>query len=40
MSWDKHDGTWQLLGTALVEAVLGAYGRSEVVTRLSDPLWL
>jgi hypothetical protein len=29
-----------LLGTAIVEAVLDEYGRSEVVTRLSDPLWL
>ena len=28
-----------LLGTAIVEAVLDEYGRSEVVTRLSDPFW-
>src|SRR5712691_5260957 len=29
-----------LLGTAIVEAVLDEYGRSEVLTRLSDPFWL
>jgi hypothetical protein len=29
-----------LLGTVLVEDVLDAYGRSEVVPRLSAPLWL
>jgi len=29
-----------LLGTAIVEAVLSEYGRSEVLTRLSDPFWL
>ena len=28
-----------LLGTAIVEAVLYEYGRSEVLTRLSDPFW-
>src|SRR3982751_4093306 len=28
-----------LLGTAIVEAVLDEYGRSEVLTRLSDPFW-
>src|ERR671926_662894 len=28
-----------LLGTAIVEAVLSEYGRSEVLTRLSDPFW-
>src|SRR5216117_3970267 len=28
-----------LLGTAIVEAVLYDYGRSEVLTRLSDPFW-
>ena len=27
------------LGTAIVEAVLDEYGRSEVLTRLSDPFW-
>src|SRR5438046_4864061 len=27
------------LGTAIVEAVLYEYGRSEVLTRLSDPFW-
>jgi hypothetical protein len=27
------------LGTAIVEAVLSEYGRSEVLTRLSDPFW-
>jgi hypothetical protein len=28
-----------MLGTAIVEAVLYEYGRSEVLTRLSDPFW-
>src|ERR687885_330705 len=28
-----------LLGTAIIEAVLYEYGRSEVLTRLSDPFW-
>src|SRR5215217_4884818 len=28
-----------ILGTAIVEAVLYEYGRSEVLTRLSDPFW-
>src|SRR5919108_6163452 len=28
-----------LLGTAIIEAVLDEYGRSEVLTRLSDPFW-
>ena len=28
-----------LLGTAIVEAILYEYGRSEVLTRLSDPFW-
>src|SRR6266478_5256657 len=28
-----------MLGTAIVEAVLYDYGRSEVLTRLSDPFW-
>src|SRR6185295_5551208 len=28
-----------LLGTAIVEAVLYEYGRSEVLSRLSDPFW-
>src|SRR5438094_842700 len=28
-----------LLGTAIVEAVLSEYGRSEVLKRLSDPFW-
>src|ERR671938_242837 len=28
-----------LLGTAIVEAVLYEYGRSEVLTRMSDPFW-
>src|SRR5262249_43301463 len=28
-----------MLGTAIVEAVLDEYGRSEVLTRLSDPFW-
>src|SRR5205823_772000 len=27
------------LGTAIVEAVIFDYGRSEVLTRLSDPFW-
>jgi hypothetical protein len=27
------------LGTAIVESVAGHYGRSEVLTRLSDPFW-
>src|SRR5216110_1446835 len=28
-----------MLGTAIVEAVILDYGRSEVLTRLSDPFW-
>jgi hypothetical protein len=28
-----------LLGTAIIEAILYEYGRSEVLTRLSDPFW-
>src|SRR5437764_2425192 len=28
-----------MLGTAIIEAVLYEYGRSEVLTRLSDPFW-
>jgi hypothetical protein len=28
-----------MLGTAIIEAVLDEYGRSEVLTRLSDPFW-
>src|SRR6266704_6545192 len=28
-----------MLGTAIVEAVLYEYGRSELLTRLSDPFW-
>src|SRR5216683_1061335 len=28
-----------MLGTAIVEAVLYEYGRSEVLRRLSDPFW-
>src|ERR1700704_3858888 len=27
------------LGTAIIEAVIYDYGRSEVLTRLSDPFW-
>ena len=29
----------QLLGTAIVEAIVEEYGRGEVLSRLSDPLW-
>src|SRR2546421_10142107 len=39
-----HGPSWlatrmTMLGTAIVEAVLDEYGRSEVLTRLSDPFW-